>query len=80
MDYFRRLQGHQRGTPGLEWKLFKKLPWALMGGTIVPLLIGPDGTFTLNHTYAVEGDYELSVEVKDDGGAAATASIRQVSR
>jgi len=43
MDYFRRLQSHHRGAPGLEWKLFKKLPLCLLGGAIVPLLVALGG-------------------------------------
>ena len=44
-------------------------------GTVVPLLIGEDGTFSLAHTYADPGDYELSVAVADDGGGAASAIL-----
>ena len=43
MDYFTRLEGQHRSAPGLEWKLFKKLPLCLLGGAIVPLLIALGG-------------------------------------
>jgi hypothetical protein len=43
MNYFRRLKNQHCGVPGLEWKLFKKLPMFLLGGAVIPLLIAFSG-------------------------------------
>jgi hypothetical protein len=43
MNYFRLLKNPHRGVPGLEWKLFKKLPMFLLGGAVIPLLIALSG-------------------------------------
>lgn len=38
MDWFHKLPGFARGAPGLEWKLWKKLPYIAVTGIVVPLL------------------------------------------
>jgi hypothetical protein len=46
---FRKISDH-REPPGMEWVVFKKLPMAFLGGTLVPVLVSvfshlfpPDG-------------------------------------
>ncbi len=39
MNAFRRLPGHQRTEPGLEWALWKRLPAILAWGTALPLAV-----------------------------------------
>ena len=34
---FRKLPGSRREPPGLEWRIWKKLPMLLLGGTLIPL-------------------------------------------
>lgn len=38
MQLFRKLPGYQRGPHGLEWALVKKLPYALLVGTAIPVI------------------------------------------
>ena len=38
MNWLRKLPGFQRTDPGLEWKLWRKLPAILATGTALPLL------------------------------------------
>lgn len=38
MNYFNKLKGFERSPPGLEWKIWKKLPVILAAGTVLPLL------------------------------------------
>ena len=41
MNWLRRLPGWTESAPGLEWTLWKKLPWIALVGTALPLaLIG----------------------------------------
>jgi hypothetical protein len=51
VKWLRKLPGSRREAPGLEWRILKKLPAALLLGTLVPLvmalsnrLLPPDGT------------------------------------
>lgn len=39
MNWLRRLPGFQRSPPGLEWALWKKLPWIALAGTALPLAL-----------------------------------------
>lgn len=38
MNLLRKLDGFQRSPAGLEWRLWKRLPWILLAGTALPLL------------------------------------------
>ena len=38
MSWLRKLPGFHRAAPGLEWKLWRKLPAILAAGTALPLL------------------------------------------
>lgn len=38
MKYMRKIH-NRREPPGLEWTILKKLPIALVGGTVIPLLV-----------------------------------------
>jgi len=37
-NLLRKLPGSRREPPGLEWRIWKKLPLLLLGGTVIPLL------------------------------------------
>ncbi len=37
MDWLQRLPGFTRTAPGLEWTLWKKLPWIALVGTALPM-------------------------------------------
>ncbi|MDP2064535.1 MAG: hypothetical protein Q8K38_01000 [Burkholderiaceae bacterium] len=39
MDWLRRVPGSRREPPGLEWKLWRKLPVILLLGTVLPVLV-----------------------------------------
>ncbi len=39
MNWLRRLPGFTRSAPGLEWALWKKLPWISLAGTALPLVL-----------------------------------------
>lgn len=39
MNWLKRLPGHTRSAPGLEWALWKKLPWIWLVGTALPLAL-----------------------------------------
>ena len=36
-NLFRKLPGSRREPPGLEWRIWKKLPMLLLAGTAIPL-------------------------------------------
>ncbi len=38
MSLLQKLPGSRREPHGLEWRIAKKLPWVLLGGTAVPAL------------------------------------------
>jgi hypothetical protein len=38
MRYLNKLPGSRREPPGLEWTLLRRLPLALLGGTLIPAL------------------------------------------
>ena len=40
MRWLNRLPGHRREPAGLEWRLLRRLPVMLLGGTVVPVLFG----------------------------------------
>jgi predicted Na+-dependent transporter len=51
VKYLKRLPNSVREKPGLEWKVFRKLPGVTLLGTLVPLVLSlanrifpPDGT------------------------------------
>lgn len=37
-NWFRKLPGSHREPPGLEWRIWKKLPTILLAGTLIPLM------------------------------------------
>lgn len=39
VNWLQRLPGFQRSPPGLEWALWKKLPWIALAGTTLPLAL-----------------------------------------
>lgn len=39
MNWLNRLPGFTRSAPGLEWALWKKLPWIGLAGTVLPLAL-----------------------------------------
>ena len=39
MDWLKRLPGFTRTAPGLEWVIWKKLPWIWLVGTALPLVL-----------------------------------------
>jgi len=38
MDWFRKLPGATRSAPGLEWRIWRRLPAVLLWGTVLPAL------------------------------------------
>jgi hypothetical protein len=40
MRWLNKLPGYRREQPGLEWRLLRRLPVLLLGGTLVPVLFG----------------------------------------
>lgn len=38
MNWLRKVPGSVRAASGLEWSLWRKLPWIALAGTLVPLL------------------------------------------
>jgi len=40
MRWLNKLPGHRREPPGVEWRLLRRLPALLLGGTLVPVLFG----------------------------------------
>lgn len=46
MGLFERLPG-QRAEPGLEWRLLKRMPWVMLGGVMVPVLVFAGGAWLL---------------------------------
>lgn len=50
--WFNKLPGFQRAAPGLEWKLWKKLPLIFAVGTVLPLLLAAVVYLTLPDTAA----------------------------
>src|SRR5260370_24406358 len=50
------------------------------GAGLVPLPLQADHTFLLNHTYAREGNFEVSVIVDDNLGASALATLNVHAR
>lgn len=64
MNLFNRLPGSRREKAGLEWKIFKKLPAILLGGTLCALgliavlqsgLLGMQMKDAMQFQYAVVG-------------------------
>ncbi len=39
MDWLKRLPGFTRSAPGLEWAVWKKLPWIALVGTALPAVL-----------------------------------------
>jgi hypothetical protein len=39
VNWLQRLPGFTRSAPGLEWALWKKLPWIALAGTALPLAL-----------------------------------------
>lgn len=50
--WFNKLPGFQRAAPGLEWKLWKKLPLIFAVGTVLPMLVAAVAYLTLPDTAA----------------------------
>ena len=40
MRWLNKLPDYRREPPGLEWRLLRRLPVVLLGGTVVPVLFG----------------------------------------
>ena len=40
MRWLNRLPDYRREPPGLDWRLLRRLPVLLLGGTLVPVLFG----------------------------------------
>lgn len=38
MNWFKKIPHHSRAAPGLEWRLWRKLPLIALAGTVLPLL------------------------------------------
>lgn len=38
MKYLNKLPGFQRSPAGLEWQIWKRLPWIALAGTVLPLV------------------------------------------
>ena len=49
VNWLQRLPGFTRSASGLEWVLWKKLPWIALAGTALPLAFVADG-FEVQHT------------------------------
>jgi len=39
MNWLQKLPGYRREPPGMEWKLLRRLPLVLLGGTVIPALV-----------------------------------------
>ncbi|MGV0958702.1 MAG: hypothetical protein ACOYB1_02605 [Limnohabitans sp.] len=39
MDWLKKLPGFTRTAPGLEWVIWKKLPWIWLTGTALPMVL-----------------------------------------
>lgn len=39
-DYFKKLPGFVKSPTGIEWVLFKRLPWIFLIGTTLPAIYG----------------------------------------
>jgi hypothetical protein len=39
MNWLQQLPGFTRSAPGLEWALWRKLPWIALAGTALPLAL-----------------------------------------
>lgn len=39
MNWLNKLPGFTRSAPGLEWALWKKLPWITLAGTVLPIAL-----------------------------------------
>ena len=39
MNWLNKLPGFTRSAPGLEWALWKKLPWITLAGTVLPMAL-----------------------------------------
>jgi len=39
MDWLRKLPGYQRSAPGIEWKIWRRLPLIWLAGTALPALM-----------------------------------------
>jgi hypothetical protein len=50
MNLFNTLPGFQRSAPGLEHRIWRRLPAVLLWGTLLPLLLAG-----LNHLLALDG-------------------------
>ena len=50
--WFNKLPGFHRAAPGLEWKLWKKLPLIFAVGTVLPMLLAAVAYLTLPDTTA----------------------------
>ena len=37
VNWLNKLPGFKRSAPGLEWALWKKLPWITLAGTLLPM-------------------------------------------
>ena len=67
-NLLRKLPGSRREPPGLEWRIWKKLPLLLLGGTAIPLMayayahLFPDpGSLTLEKYLSLVGIIVVSV-------------------
>jgi hypothetical protein len=38
MKWLNKLPGFTRSAPGLEWQIWRRLPWLLLAGTVLPLM------------------------------------------
>lgn len=61
MDWFHKLPGFAKGAPGMEWKIWKKLPYIAVTGIVVPLLWWALVSYTLpdQPTAAEQRSYEI---------------------
>jgi hypothetical protein len=50
MKLFNKLPGSVRSAPGLEWRILKKLPLAVLLGTVLPLVVS-----LTNHVFPPAG-------------------------
>ncbi len=39
MNWLRKVPGSRRAPAGLEWRLWRRLPWIALGGTLLPALV-----------------------------------------
>jgi hypothetical protein len=60
MNWLKRLPGHTRSAPGLEWALWKKLPWIWLVGTALPLALSGLAYALAPDPLSAQGERELT--------------------